>query len=94
MDCGNIWYLCCTILPFHVCLCMRLAGSYDSHSPNYSLDVLGLLALPGFNKQGSTGRDLRDVWFHHNPTACINTYVGCAHISARCGWVVVPANVD
>ena len=73
---------------------MRHAGPYDSHGPNDSLDVLGLLALPGFTAQGSTGRYLRDVWFHHNPAACINTYVSCANISAQCGWVVVPANVD
>ena len=73
---------------------MRLAGPHDSHSPNDSLDVLGLLALQGFTEQGSTGRYLRDEWFHHNPAACINSYVDCAHISAKCGWAVVPANVD
>jgi len=85
MDCGNMWYLCGTILTFHVCSCIRLAGPHDSHSPNDSLDVLGLLALPGFTVQGSTGRGLRDVWFNHNPAACINTYVDCAHISPQCG---------
>ena len=73
---------------------MRLAGQYGSESPNNSRDVLGLLALPGFTAEPSTGRCLRHVWFHHNPAAGINTYVSCAHISAHCGWVVIPANVD
>jgi len=94
MDCGKVWYLCRTILTFHVCSCMRLVGRNDSHSDNDSLDMLGLHALPVFTAQGATGRCLRDVWFHHNPAACINTSVTCSNISLQWGWVVIPADVD
>ena len=73
---------------------MRLGGPYDSHSPNDSLDVLGQLRLSGFTAQGTTGRCFRVVWFHHNPPACITTYVSCANISTQCGGVVVPPHVD
>ena len=46
------------------------------------LNVQDLLAVAGFTAQGSTGRCLRDVWFHQNPSACIDTIVRCAHLAA------------
>ena len=84
MDCGNGWYHVGPILTFLVCSCMCLAGTYDSNSPYDSRNVEGLLAVAGFTAQGSTGRRLSDVWFHHNPAACIDT-VGVLRTLCRHG---------